>query len=54
MAIVHIVLGIVWLSAYAWLLDHAVETFKSSRIRRALDSVTGGVLVALGIRVAAD
>jgi len=54
MAGVHIVLGIVWLSAYAWLLDHAVETFRGSRIRRVLDSVTGGVLVALGIRVAAD
>jgi len=54
MASVHIVLGIVWLSAYAWLLDRAVETFKSSRVRRALDAVTGGVLVALGIRVAAD
>ena len=54
MASVHIALGIVWLSAYAWLLDHAVETFRGSRIRRVLDSVTGGVLVALGIRVAAD
>jgi threonine/homoserine/homoserine lactone efflux protein len=54
MASVHIGLGLVWLSAYAWLLDRAVEAFKSSRIRRALDSVTGAVLVALGIRVAAD
>ena len=54
MATVHIVLGIVWLSAYAWLLDHAVEAFKGSRVRRILDSVTGAVLVALGIRVAAD
>jgi threonine/homoserine/homoserine lactone efflux protein len=54
MASVHIVLGIVWLSGYAWLLDHAVETFRGSRIRRVLDSVTGGVLVAIGIRVAAD
>ena len=54
MATVHIVLGIIWLSAYAWLLDRAVETFKSSRIRRALDALTGTVLVALGIRVAAD
>jgi len=54
MAGVHILLGIVWLSAYAWLLDHAVEAFRGSRIRRVLDSVTGAVLVALGIRVAAD
>jgi threonine/homoserine/homoserine lactone efflux protein len=54
MATVHIVLGIVWLSAYAWLLDRAVEAFRGSQIRRALDGLTGTVLVALGIRVAAD
>jgi threonine/homoserine/homoserine lactone efflux protein len=30
-----------------------VEAFKSSRLRRALDAVTGAVLVAFGIRVAA-
>jgi threonine/homoserine/homoserine lactone efflux protein len=54
MAGVHIVLGIVWLSAYAWLLDRAVEAFRGSRVRRALDALTGAVLVALGIRVAAD
>jgi threonine/homoserine/homoserine lactone efflux protein len=54
MAGVHILLGIVWLSAYAWLLDRAVEAFKGSRVRRALDALTGFVLVRLGIRVAAD
>jgi threonine/homoserine/homoserine lactone efflux protein len=54
MAGVHIVLGIVWLSAYAWLLDRAVATFRGSRLRRALDTLTGVVLVGLGIRVAAD
>jgi threonine/homoserine/homoserine lactone efflux protein len=54
MASVHVLLGIVWLSGYAWLLDRAIETFKSSRLRRTLDAVTGAVLVALGLRVAAD
>jgi threonine/homoserine/homoserine lactone efflux protein len=54
MASVHIALGIVWLSAYAWLLDRAVGAFRRSGLRRALDAVTGTVLVALGIRVAAD
>ena len=54
MASVHILLGLAWLSAYAWLLDRAVEAFKGSRVRRALDALTGTVLVALGIRVAAD
>jgi threonine/homoserine/homoserine lactone efflux protein len=54
MASVHILLGLAWLSAYAWLLDRAVEAFRGSRVRRALDALTGAVLVALGIRVAAD
>jgi threonine/homoserine/homoserine lactone efflux protein len=54
MATVHIVLGIVWLSAYAWLLDRAVDAFKGSRLRWALDAVTGSVLVAIGVRVAAE
>jgi threonine/homoserine/homoserine lactone efflux protein len=54
MATVHIALGIVWLSGYAWLLDRAVDAFKSSRVRRTLDAITGSVLVAIGIRVAAD
>jgi RhtB (resistance to homoserine/threonine) family protein len=51
---VHIALGIVWLSTYAWLLDRAVATFRGSRLRRMLDALTGAVLVALGIRVAVD
>jgi threonine/homoserine/homoserine lactone efflux protein len=54
MASVHIALGIIWLSAYAWLLDRAVDAFKGSRLRRALDAITGSVLVAIGIRVAAE
>lgn len=54
MAGVHILLGIVWLSTYAWLLDRAVKAFRGSRLRRALDALTGTVLVALGVRVALD
>lgn len=51
---VHIAFGLVWLTAYALLLDRAVTAFKSSRVRRALDAVTGTVLVALGLRIAAE
>lgn len=54
LACVHIALGIVWLSLYAWLLARAVEAFKGSRVRRALDALTGTVLVALGLRLAAE
>ena len=48
------VAGLVWLTGYAWLLDRAVTAFKSSRVRRALDALTGTVLVALGLRLAAE
>jgi threonine/homoserine/homoserine lactone efflux protein len=51
---VHIAFGLVWLTGYAWLLDRAVTAFKSSRVRRALDAVTGAVLVTLGLRLAAE
>ena len=51
---VHIALGIAWLSVYAWLLQRAVDAFKGSRVRRALDALTGTVLVALGLRLALE
>jgi threonine/homoserine/homoserine lactone efflux protein len=54
LASVHIGFGLIWLTGYAWLLDRAVTAFKSSRVRRALDAVTGTVLVALGLRLAAE
>jgi threonine/homoserine/homoserine lactone efflux protein len=54
LAAVHIALGIAWLSLYAWLLARAVEAFKGSRVRRALDALTGTVLVALGARLALE
>ena len=52
LACVHIAFGIAWLTLYAWLLSRAVEAFKGSRVRRALDALTGTVLVALGVRLA--
>jgi RhtB (resistance to homoserine/threonine) family protein len=54
LACVHIGFGLVWLTGYAWVLDRAVTAFKSSRVRRALDAVTGTVLVAVGLRLAAE
>jgi threonine/homoserine/homoserine lactone efflux protein len=51
---VHVAMGLVWLSGYAYLLDRAVTAFKGSRVRRALDALTGTVLVGLGLRLAAE
>ena len=43
-----------WLSAYALAVDRASRVLRRSAVRRALDAVTGVVLVALGLRVAAE
>ena len=42
-----------WLSLYALAVDRLRHAL-GSRVRRALDAVTGFVLVALGIRLAAE
>jgi threonine/homoserine/homoserine lactone efflux protein len=44
-------LTLVWLSAYACAVAKAAAVLQRPRIRRALDAVTGSVLVALGLRV---
>ena len=51
---VHILLGFLWLSLYAWALDRAAARFRGSRLRRTLEAVTGTVLVGLGLRLAAE
>ena len=45
---------VAWLSAYAALVARAGETLRSPAVRRALDAITGAVLVALGLRLAAE
>jgi threonine/homoserine/homoserine lactone efflux protein len=47
-------LTLVWLSAYAVAVARAGDVLRRPRIRRALDAVTGTVLVALGLRLAAE
>ena len=47
-------LTLVWLTAYAFAVAKAGDFFRRSRVRRALDALTGAVLVALGLRLAAE
>jgi threonine/homoserine/homoserine lactone efflux protein len=44
-------LTLVWLTAYACVVAKAAAVLLRPRIRRALDAVTGSVLVLLGLRV---
>jgi threonine/homoserine/homoserine lactone efflux protein len=43
-----------WLTAYAVAVARAGDLLRRSRVRRALDAVTGTVLVAFGLRLASE
>jgi threonine/homoserine/homoserine lactone efflux protein len=45
---------LVWLSAYAVVVTRARSVFDRRRVRRAVDAVAGTVLVAFGLRLAAE
>jgi threonine/homoserine/homoserine lactone efflux protein len=47
-------LTLVWLSGYALVVSRASEFLRRSRPWRAIEALTGVVLVALGLRVAAE
>ncbi len=44
----------VWLTAYAYVVDRAGDVLRRPAVRRAFDALLGVVLVALGLRLAAD
>ena len=48
------VLTTIWLSGYAVVVSRARALLDRGRVRRALDAVTGTVLVAFGVRLAAE
>lgn len=51
---IHIGLGVVWLVVWAWLVSRTTGVLGGTRWRAALERVAGGVLVALGLRLAAS
>jgi threonine/homoserine/homoserine lactone efflux protein len=44
----------VWLTAYAVAVARAGDALRRTGIRRTIEGVTGAVLVALGLRLAAE
>jgi len=54
LGLVFCVLTLTWLTAYAVGVARAGDLLRRPRIRRTLDAVTGTVLVALGLRLAAE
>ena len=48
---IHILIGLVWMTFYAHLVARAHRTLTRRDVRRWLESVTGVVLIAFGLRV---
>ena len=47
-------LTVLWLAAYAVVVARAGDVLRRGRVRRWIEGVTGAVLVALGLRLAAE
>jgi threonine/homoserine/homoserine lactone efflux protein len=54
LAAVHIAVGLVWLTLFAWLVSRMHAVIVRPRVKASLERLTGGVLIALGLRVALE
>jgi threonine/homoserine/homoserine lactone efflux protein len=54
LAAVHIAMGVVWLSAYAWFIERLGTVLARPTVKAWLERATGGLLIALGVRLAWD
>ena len=54
LGLIFCVMTLAWLTAYAFAVAKAGDFLRRSRVRRALDGLTGAVLIALGLRLAAE
>ena len=48
---IHIALGLIWLTAYAYLVNRLSDRLMRPNVRRKIERVTGALLVALGLRL---
>lgn len=48
---IHIALGLIWLTTYAYLLDRLSERLMRPNIKRNIERVTGALLIAFGLRL---
>jgi threonine/homoserine/homoserine lactone efflux protein len=49
---IHIAMGFAWLTAYAWFVDQLGAVLTRPMVKAWLERVTGGLLIALGARLA--
>jgi threonine/homoserine/homoserine lactone efflux protein len=52
LASIHIAMGFVWLMGYAWFVDRLGAVLTRPRVKAWLERITGGLLIALGARLA--
>lgn len=52
LASIHVVMGTVWLTLFAFLLHAMSGLFSRSSLRRKLEAITGGLLIAFGLKLA--
>jgi len=51
---IHIAMGVVWLGAYAWFIERLGTVLARPNVKAWLERATGGLLIALGVRLAWD
>jgi threonine/homoserine/homoserine lactone efflux protein len=51
---IHVVVGLIWLTAYARLVHRARGVLTAPRVKSWLERTTGAVLIAFGLRVAVE
>jgi threonine/homoserine/homoserine lactone efflux protein len=54
LGLVYSALTLSWLTGYALVVARAGNVLRRERVRRALDAVTGAVLIAFGVRLATE
>jgi threonine/homoserine/homoserine lactone efflux protein len=54
LASIHVTMGLAWLTAYGYGASRLGDVLRTGRVRRALESASGVVLVAFGLRLAVD
>jgi threonine/homoserine/homoserine lactone efflux protein len=54
LGLVFCTMTVTWLAGYAWVVARAGVLLQRPRVRRAFDTVTGIILVALGLRLATE
>lgn len=49
---IHISIGFIWLTAYAAFIDRLSRWLRRPHVKRRIEAITGGLLIALGLRLA--